>query len=111
MVGQISTCCFYTSQSLSSSRRVPARAGRCENEIRSRRKRSDSVYGSELLAAIPTAVLGWLFAAAGNGVSSPQLLMAHRWFGTTAAVWLIATAVFTERDAVAGSEVLPCGFY
>src|ERR1700693_4634952 len=38
------------------------------------------------LAAIPTVGLGWLFAAAGNGVGSPQLLMAHRWFGTTAAV-------------------------
>src|SRR5207248_2922272 len=29
------------------------------------------------LAAIPTAGLGWLFAAAGNGADSPQLLMAH----------------------------------
>jgi hypothetical protein len=51
------------------------------------------------LAAIPTAVLGWLFAAAGNGVSAPQLLTAHRVLGTTAAVWLVLTAVCAERDA------------
>ena len=51
------------------------------------------------LAAIPTVALGWLFAAAGNGVGSPQLLTAHRWFGTTAAVLLVVTAVCAERDA------------
>jgi uncharacterized membrane protein len=51
------------------------------------------------LAAIPTAGLGWLFAAAGNGVSSPQLLTAHRVLGTTAAAWLALTAVCVERDA------------
>lgn len=51
------------------------------------------------LAAVPTAVLGWLFAAAGNGVGSPQLLTAHRWLGTTAAAWLVITAVCAERDA------------
>ena len=59
--------------------------------------KSDPVgIGSVLLmagssAAIPTAGLGWLFAAAGNGVGSPQLLTAHRWLGTTAAVWLVIT--------------------
>jgi uncharacterized membrane protein/mono/diheme cytochrome c family protein len=51
------------------------------------------------VAAIPTAVLGWLFAASGNGVGSPQLLTAHRWLGTSAAVWLIVTAIVSERDA------------
>ena len=54
------------------------------------------------LAAIPTASLGWLHAAAGNGVGSPQLLLAHRWFGTTAAVWLVVTAVCSERDSRRG---------
>jgi len=54
------------------------------------------------LAAVPTAVLGWIFAAAGNRVGSPQLLMAHRWLGTTAAVWLVVTAVFSERDVRRG---------
>jgi uncharacterized membrane protein len=50
------------------------------------------------LASIPTAALGWLYAADGNGVGSPQLLMAHRWLGTTAAVWLVITAACAERD-------------
>jgi mono/diheme cytochrome c family protein/uncharacterized membrane protein len=54
------------------------------------------------LAAIPTAGLGWLFAAAGNGVGSPQLLTAHRWLGTSAAVWLLIAAVCAERDAHRG---------
>jgi uncharacterized membrane protein len=51
------------------------------------------------LAAIPTAALGWLFAAAGNGASSPQLLTAHRWLGTAAAVCLVITAIGAEYDA------------
>ncbi len=51
------------------------------------------------LAAIPTAAFGWLFAAAGNGVGSPQLLAAHRWLGTSAAVWLTITAVAAENDS------------
>jgi len=50
------------------------------------------------LAATMTAGLGWLHAAAGNGLGSP-LLPAHRWFGTTAAVWFVITAVCAERDA------------
>jgi uncharacterized membrane protein/mono/diheme cytochrome c family protein len=50
-------------------------------------------------AAIPAAVFGWLHAAAGNGAGSPQILLAHRWLGTTAAVWIVLTAVFAERDA------------
>jgi uncharacterized membrane protein len=54
------------------------------------------------LAAIPTAGLGWLYAAAGNGVGSPQLLMAHRWLGTAAAAWLVITAVCAECDARRG---------
>jgi uncharacterized membrane protein/mono/diheme cytochrome c family protein len=50
------------------------------------------------LGAIPTAGLGWLFAASGNGASSPQLLTAHRWLGTSAAVCLLVTALCAERD-------------
>jgi uncharacterized membrane protein len=48
-------------------------------------------------AAIPTAVFGWIHAA-WNGAGSP-FLMAHRWLGTSAAVLLVLTAVFAERDA------------
>jgi uncharacterized membrane protein/mono/diheme cytochrome c family protein len=54
------------------------------------------------LDAVFTAGLGWLHAAAGNGLDSPQLLAAHRLLGTTAAVWLVITAVFAERDARRG---------
>jgi mono/diheme cytochrome c family protein/uncharacterized membrane protein len=64
---------------------------------------SDSVRFCLWLAAlfaIPTAVFGWLFAAAGNGVGSPQILMVHRWLGTTAAVWLVLTAVIAEMVAL-----------
>ena len=54
------------------------------------------------LAAVPTAGLGWLFAAGGAGASSPQLLLAHRWLGTTAAALLVATAASAEGDARRG---------
>ncbi len=54
------------------------------------------------IAAIPTAILGWLHAAAGNGVTSPQLLMAHRWVGTTTAIWLVVAAMCVEADARRG---------
>jgi uncharacterized membrane protein/mono/diheme cytochrome c family protein len=56
------------------------------------------------LASIPTVGFGWLFAAAGNGMSSPQLLLAHRWLGTIAAVWLLVTAVCAESDARRGAR-------
>ena len=56
------------------------------------------------LAAIPTAALGWLHAASGNGIGSPQILMAHRWLGTLAAVWLIVTAIYVERDNQRGAR-------
>jgi mono/diheme cytochrome c family protein/uncharacterized membrane protein len=54
------------------------------------------------LAALPTAGMGWLYAAAGNGVGSPQLLTAHRWLGTTAALFMVVTACCAERDARRG---------
>jgi uncharacterized membrane protein len=51
------------------------------------------------IAAIPTAALGWLFAAGGSGIGSPQLLAAHRWLGTITAVWLLVTALAAENDS------------
>jgi uncharacterized membrane protein/mono/diheme cytochrome c family protein len=54
------------------------------------------------LVAIPTACLGWLFAAAGNGVGSPGILTAHRWLGTAAAVWLVITAACIKEDDRSG---------
>jgi hypothetical protein len=55
-------------------------------------------------AALPTALLGWLFAASGHGVGSPQLLTAHRWLGTAAALSLGVAAVCVERDARIGTR-------
>jgi len=54
------------------------------------------------IAIIPTVVLGWLHAAAGNGVGSSQLLLVHRWLGTVAGVWVIGTALCAVRDAHRG---------
>ncbi len=51
------------------------------------------------LTAVPTAALGWLFAASGYGRSSPQLLLFHRWLGTTAAGCLVLTALCAELRA------------
>jgi uncharacterized membrane protein len=56
------------------------------------------------LAAVPTATLGWLFAAAGHGAASPQLLLAHRWLGTSTAVFLVITALCVEYDTRNGSR-------
>lgn len=60
--------------------------------------------GLAAFAAVPTAVFGWLHAAAGNGIGSPQLLTAHRWLGTSTAVWLVLTAAVAVRDARRGSS-------
>jgi mono/diheme cytochrome c family protein len=54
------------------------------------------------VAAVPTVALGWLHAATGSGVGSPQLLAAHRWVGTAAGVWVIGTALGARRDARRG---------
>lgn len=55
------------------------------------------------IAAVPTAAFGWLYAAGNHGTGS-TLLLAHRWLGTTAAVWLILTAICAERDARRGER-------
>lgn len=52
--------------------------------------------------AVPTVALGWLHAAAGNGVGSPQLLTVHRWLGTVAGIWVIGTALCAARDVRRG---------
>jgi uncharacterized membrane protein len=56
------------------------------------------------LAVVPTAALGWIFAATGHGADSPQLLLAHRSLGTTTAVLLIVTAASFRRDAAQGAR-------
>ena len=54
------------------------------------------------VAVVPTVAFGWLHAAAGNGVGSPQLLNAHRWLGTVAGVWVIGTALDAWWEARRG---------
>jgi uncharacterized membrane protein/mono/diheme cytochrome c family protein len=49
------------------------------------------------IAALPTATLGWLYAAAGNGAGS-QLLPFHRWLGTATAACIIGAAICCELD-------------
>jgi hypothetical protein len=49
------------------------------------------------IAALPTATLGWLYAASGNGAGS-HLLPIHRWLGTATAACIIAAAIFCELD-------------
>ena len=48
-------------------------------------------------AALLTGSLGWLYAFAGHGAKSPDLLLFHRWLGTTTVVCTIATAILFER--------------
>jgi mono/diheme cytochrome c family protein len=54
------------------------------------------------VAVVPVAALGWLHAAVGNGVTSPQLLTLHRWLGTFTGVWVIGTALGARWDARRG---------
>jgi uncharacterized membrane protein len=84
---------------------LAAAAGELWSIYRKRTSLSDAVRYCLSLAAIsavPTAALGWLFAATSFGESAPRLLAAHRWFGTTAAALLVLTALCAERDARRG---------
>ena len=56
------------------------------------------------IAAVPTAALGWLFAATSFSETPSPLLTAHRWLGTTAAVLLMITAVSANRSVRHGAE-------
>jgi mono/diheme cytochrome c family protein len=49
-------------------------------------------------AAVIAAVLGWVYAAAGHGAGMPDQLAWHRWLGTAAAGWSVATSLMIERD-------------
>ena len=49
-------------------------------------------------AALAAAALGWLHAWNGHGAGMPLILGLHRWAGTTAALWAVATAVFSEWE-------------
>ncbi len=56
------------------------------------------------VSAVATASLGWIHAAGGHGLGMPQVLGVHRWLGTTAAAWAVATAFISERDERCGER-------
>jgi mono/diheme cytochrome c family protein/uncharacterized membrane protein len=56
------------------------------------------------ISAVPTAILGWCYALAGSGASSPFVMSCHRWSGTATAVWAIVTALAATRDARHGKR-------
>src|SRR5262249_56730007 len=54
-------------------------------------------------SAVAAVVLGWLDADFGGyGAGAADLLRLHRGIGTGAAVWAVATALLSERDARRG---------
>ena len=56
------------------------------------------------IAAIPTVTFGWLYAAAGNGAESLQLLTVHRWLGSTTGACIVAAAICCELDQRRGER-------
>jgi hypothetical protein len=83
-----------------------AGVGELASTLRGARPASPAVRFCLSLAAVavvPTVAVGWLHAAAGNGVESPGLLAAHRWLGTITGGWLIGTARWTGREARYGA--------
>jgi len=53
-------------------------------------------------SAVTTAALGWLHALDGSGAGMPRLLSLHRWLGTGAGLWVVATALCSEGDVRRG---------
>jgi mono/diheme cytochrome c family protein len=84
---------------------LSAAVGEVVETWRGFRQPSPAVQFCLALAAVnvvPTVALGWLHAAAGNGVATPQLLTAHRWLGTFTGVWVLGTALGARWDARRG---------
>jgi uncharacterized membrane protein len=89
---------------------IAAAVGEFWSLVRKSRVPGPAVHFCILLgaaSAVSTVVLGWLHALGGEGASMPQLLTFHRWLGTTAALWVAVTAVFSERDARRGARTQP----
>jgi hypothetical protein len=88
---------------------IAAAAGEGWSVVRKSRDPEPAVRFCVLLgatAAVNTAALGWLHALGGFGVGMPQTLALHRWLGTAAALWVVVTAVCSERDARRGERGL-----
>jgi hypothetical protein len=54
------------------------------------------------ISAAITVLLGWLHALNGYGATMPRILTLHRWLGTAASLWVIATGILFLRDARRG---------
>jgi mono/diheme cytochrome c family protein len=81
---------------------IAAAVGESWSMLRRRRVPDPAVRFCVLLgaaSALATVVLGWFHALSGFGSSMPQILTVHRWIGTGAGLWVIFTAVLSERDA------------
>jgi mono/diheme cytochrome c family protein len=48
------------------------------------------------LSTPPTVLLGWLYSLDGPGAGASGILELHRWLGTTAGLWVLAAALFSE---------------
>jgi uncharacterized membrane protein len=82
-----------------------AAVGELRSVVRRSRIPDPAVRFCLLLGAtsiITTVALGWLHALGGNGAGMPRILTLHRWLGTTAGLWVIVTAILSERDVGRG---------
>jgi hypothetical protein len=82
---------------------LAASIGEMWSTWRGARSPSPAVRFCVLLGAaggVWAVVLGWLHADFGGyGAGSGRVLGLHRWAGTAAGLWALATALFSERDA------------
>ena len=72
--------------------------------IRSRTLFLLAVAALSVPTAVATAALGWIHASNGHGAGSRQILAVHRWIGTAAASWAVATAIFSEWNTRRGER-------
>jgi mono/diheme cytochrome c family protein/uncharacterized membrane protein len=81
---------------------LAAAAGEMYSMLRRARTPSSAVRFCVLLGAtggVSAVVLGWLHADFGGyGAGSGRVLGLHRWIGTVAGLWALATVLLSERD-------------
>jgi mono/diheme cytochrome c family protein/uncharacterized membrane protein len=62
-------------------------------------------------AAGVAVILGWLHADVGGFGGGSELLLAHRWLGTTAGLWAAALALWSETESRRGRRSWPFRLY
>jgi uncharacterized membrane protein len=88
---------------------IAAAVAECGSLVRGGRIPTPTVRYLVLLgatSAVCAAALGWLHALSGFRAGTPRLLTLHRWLGTTAGVWAVITAIYSEHDAHRGVRTL-----